>query len=48
MAARRLHSSGVSWTLRKDVDSFGPAHLHTRQRLRRAALIAVGLDALAS
>jgi hypothetical protein len=33
----------VSWTLRKDVDSFGPARLHTRQRLRRAVLIAVGL-----
>jgi hypothetical protein len=48
MAARLLHSSGVSLTLRKDVDSFGPAHLHARQRLRRAALIAVGLDALAS
>jgi hypothetical protein len=38
-----LPFSGVSWTLRKDVDSFGPARLHTRQRLRRAVLIAVGL-----
>jgi hypothetical protein len=42
-AGTLLAFSDVSWTLRKGVDSFGPAHLPTRQRLRRAVLIAAGL-----
>jgi hypothetical protein len=42
-AGTLLVVSGVSWTLRRDVDSFGPAYLHTQQRLRRAVLIAIGL-----
>jgi hypothetical protein len=42
-AGTLLAFSDVSWTLGKDADSFGPAHLHTWQRLRRAVLIAIGL-----